>query len=211
MVEVELLAASLLERVRDDAGRETVRVSDAGVRVLAATLQKNRAARDGHEALVARIALEMQRAGRIVWRGLTLRAPVVDECGVTRWALSMPDVFSIRHTSVEDYAEPMVHEIKVRRADFLSDLRRESKGRAYLALSSQCWYVIGEEVGTCDEVPDSYGVMLARPGSLEVLRPAPRRPSRVSFSIWVALARANAERAWQDDAQASLGDVADPP
>ena len=65
LVEVELLAAGLLERRRDAAGRETVRVTDAGVQLLAATLQKNRAARDAHEALVAQVATEMQRAGRV--------------------------------------------------------------------------------------------------------------------------------------------------
>jgi hypothetical protein len=35
LVEVELLAAGLLERVRDGHGRETLRVTDAGIRVLA--------------------------------------------------------------------------------------------------------------------------------------------------------------------------------
>ncbi len=66
MVEVELLAAGLLERVRDGDGRESVRVTDAGIQALAATLAKNRAARSAHEALVAEVATAMQRAGRIV-------------------------------------------------------------------------------------------------------------------------------------------------
>ena len=34
MVELELLAAGLLERQRDEAGRETLRVTDAGVQLL---------------------------------------------------------------------------------------------------------------------------------------------------------------------------------
>ena len=46
---------------------------------------------------------------------------------------------------MEDYAEPVVHEIKVRRADLLSDLRRADKGAAYVALASQCWYVLKRE------------------------------------------------------------------
>ena len=50
----------------------------------------------------------------------------------TGWAMAMPDVFSIRHTTVEAYLEPMVHEIKVRRADLLADLRRGDKREAYL-------------------------------------------------------------------------------
>ncbi|MBN8492979.1 MAG: hypothetical protein J0M00_16345, partial [Burkholderiales bacterium] len=105
MLEVELLAAGLLERQRDAAGRETLRVTDTGVAVLAQTLQRNRAARSAHEALVEQVAREMQRAGRIVWRGLSLRAPLADEEG-TRWAVAMPDVYSIRHPTVEAYLEP---------------------------------------------------------------------------------------------------------
>ena len=48
----------------------------AGIQALAACLGHNRRALGAHEALVGRVALEMQRAGRIVWRGLSLRAPL---------------------------------------------------------------------------------------------------------------------------------------
>ena len=95
MVELELLAAGLVERLRDAQGHESLRVSDAGVQLLRATLQGHRAARDGHEALVERVAREMQRAGRIVWRGLSLRARVGagDDAA---WAMAMPNVFANR-------------------------------------------------------------------------------------------------------------------
>ena len=202
-VEIELLAAGLLERRRDAEGRETLRVSDAGVAVLAATLQKNRAARDAHEALVARVAREMQRAGRVVWRGLSLRARV-GEGEAAAWAMAMPDVFSIRHTTVEDYVEPVVHEIKVRRADLLSDLRRVDKGAAYLQLGSQCWYVLREGIGRADEIPEGFGVMFASEGALEVARPAQKRAHRLPFAVWMALARA-APEPMDDEAQGWLG------
>lgn len=198
-----MLCAGLLERVRDANGRETVRVTDAGLQVLNATLQKNRAARDAHEALVARVALEMQRAGRIAWRGVRLRAPPSVEGG--KWTMAMPDVFSIRHTTVEDYVEPIVHEIKVRRADLLSDLRHEAKRAAYLGVSSQCWYVLLAGIGQPEEVPLEYGVLLAHDTALEVARAAPRRQMRVPLNVWMALARANAESPVNDDGQACLG------
>jgi hypothetical protein len=218
MVEVELLAAGLLERRLDGEGRETLRVTDAGVLALAASLQHNRRARDAHEALVGRVALEMQRAGRIVWRGLSLRAPLPvagdggggSSSSSTRWAVVMPDVFSIRHTTVEDFVEPVVHEIKVRRADLLSDLRHPDKGAAYRALSSQCWYVLQAGIGSADEVPEAFGVMQFDAGSLEVLRPAPRRAMRLGVATWTALARANAELADAVfEGQRRLGDAND--
>ncbi len=136
LIEVDLLAAGLLERVRQPSGHETLRVTDAGVQVIAATRRNNQAARSRHEALVERVATEMGRAGRVVWRGLSLRARVTTPEGGT-WQVAMPDVFSIRHTTVEDYVEPVVHEVKVNRSDLLSDLRRENKRAAYLSLSSE--------------------------------------------------------------------------
>lgn len=207
LLEIDLLAAGLVERVRDGLGRETLRVTEAGVRQLAATLQRNRAARDAHEALVERVAREMQRAGRVVWRGLALRAPLQasdDPQGGTTWSTAMPDVFSIRHTTVEDYVEPVVHEIKVRRADLLADLRRADKRAAYLALSSQCWYVLREGIGTEQDVPPDCGVMIAGATVLEVARPAPKRPMRLAFGTWMALARASAEPPLDEGAQGLL-------
>jgi hypothetical protein len=209
LIEVELLAAGLLQRQRDGDGRETLRVTDAGIAALAATLQGNRAARDPHELLVARVAREMQRAGRVVWRGLSLRARV-GEGDAGAWAMAMPDVFSIRYTSVEDYVEPVVHEIKVRRADLLADLRRPEKGEAYLQMSSQCWYVLRAGIGEADEIPPQFGVMCAREAALEVLRPAPRRAMKLPFAVWMALARAVPEPL-DDEAQRWLGAADDAP
>ena len=102
----------------------------------------NRAALSAHEALVEQVAREMTRAGRIAWRGLGLRArlPPKNEGEPPRWCMARPDVFSIRNTSVEAYAQPVVHEIKVRRADLIADLRKPDKRAAYLDLGGECWY-----------------------------------------------------------------------
>ena len=206
LVEVELLAAGLLERVRQPSGHETLRVTDAGVALLAETLRRNRARRDAHETLVERVALEMTRAGRIAWRGLSLRANVDQQ-----WVMSMPDVFSIRHTTVEAYLEPIVHEVKVHRSDLLSDLRREAKRAAYLQLSSECWYVIAHGIAQPEEIPLEFGVMTTTPAAvgaqLDVLRPAPKRPMKMSLPLWMALARATPVEGWRnDEAQGWLGD-----
>ena len=210
VVEAELLLAGALQRSVDAGGRETLRLTEAGLALIAAAVQRNRRARDRHEALVARVAREMQRSGRVVWRGLALRAPpqVGAEAQGNGWTVAMPDVFSIRHTTVEDYVEPVVHEIKVRRADLLSDLRKATKREAYRAMASQCWYVLQAGIGTAAEIPAEYGVMLAHgeadAAELEVLRPAPRRPMRLPFITWMALARASAEPPLDDDAQPDL-------
>jgi hypothetical protein len=205
LIEIELLAAGLLERVRHPSGHETLRVTDAGVAALAATLARNRARRDAHEVLVERVAREMTRAGRIAWRGLSLRARVPEgEDGA--WVMAMPDVFSIRQTTVEAYLEPVVHEVKVRRADLLADLKREAKRAAYRQIGGECWYVLREGIAHVDEIPSECGVMIAGDTTLEVARPAPKRAMRLPFPTWMALARATPMDGWRaEEVQGSLG------
>lgn len=220
-VDLELVAGGLVERIVDAQARETLRLTEAGVQCLAASRHARRASYDDHEALVARVVLELQRAGRIAWRGLALRAPLDaaqaepagESAGSVRWAVACPDVYSIRHTTVEAYAEPTVHEIKVWRADLLADLRRPDKGAAYRALGARCWYVLREGIGTADDVPEAFGVLQAcgSAGPLQVLRPAPARRCRVSFAVWMALARATPEPPPDEPEQWPLREAASTP
>ncbi len=249
LLEVELLALGLLERLVED-GRERLRVTDAGVAALAAGRQRNRHAFDAHEALVQRVARHLQRSGRIVYTELKLRAqvavssptqavavlPAVPEGagelpvplpstealppglgfedepplaaappGRQRWVQARPDVFSIRYTSVEAYLQPLVHEVKVRRADLMSDLRKPEKRAAYLGMAAECWYVLAEGIGGPEDVPAECGVLIATASGLECARAAPPRAGRMRFDLWMALARARPLGAEDDDAQGLLG------
>lgn len=214
LVEIELLAGGLLQRVAGPSGHETLRVTEAGIRHLAATLVHNRAALSAHEALVERIACEMLRAGRITWRGLGLRAqlPPLEQGGPARWCIAKPDVFSIRNTSVADYVDPVVHEIKVRRSDLLGDLKRPDKRAAYLDLGGECWYVLGcdakgRPIAEPDEVPAECGVIQVEGSGMRVLRAAPRRSRQsLPFGVWLALAKATPLGGLRDDEQGLLGE-----
>ena len=210
-VEIDLLAAGLLERVGSPSGHETLRVTDAGVQVLAATLAGNRACFSAHEALVERVAQEMGRAGRIAWRGLSLRAQVpAGGAAAARWCIAKPDVFSIRNTTVATYVDPVVHEVKVRRADLLGDLRSTAKRAAYLDIG-ECWYVLGCDArGRCiaapDEVPPECGVLVVEHDRLVLARAAPRRSrGGLPFGVWMALAKAAPVAGLDDGAQPLLG------
>lgn len=211
-VEIELLAAGLLERVAGrPGGLESLRVTDRGLAVLARALHSERARFDAHESLVSRVACEMQRDGRIAWRRLALRVWVDDA-----WVVARPDVYSVRHTTVEDYLASAVHEIKVRRADLLGDLRRPAKRAAYLQMAGCCSYVLAEGIAEADEIPPECGVIVARKrpagadgpgwGALEVLRSAPRRTMRLPFAAWMALARGVPDLPDGDDQLALGGD-----
>lgn len=230
MLEVDLLAAGLMERCMGGGGHETLRVTDAGIRALAEARTANQTARDPHEYLVHRVADQLGREGRLTWRGLMLRVPLpralFEGHGVPavdtppsaqqpmppwdvfaasglpapsrehRWRMAMPDVFSMRRSSVESYLEPVVHEIKVSRADLLGDLRKPAKRAAYLAMAGAVWYVLGEDakgrpIARPEEVPPECGVLQLQGGSLVVVRNAPRRAiEHLPFHVWMALAQA---------------------
>ena len=221
-VEVELLAAGLLERLQADGGAERVRLTDAGITFLAQAFGQNKQALSTHDALVGRIALSMQRDGRIVWTNLSLRARLRPQPDDTRarWKICKPDVFSIRNTTVAAYLEPIVHEIKVSRADLLGDLKSQDKRDSYLDVGGQCWYVLGcdrkgNPIAQADEVPVECGVLVAQPGGrFEVVRVAPKRAvTDLSFGVWMALAKAVPlpALAWSasaDPAQALLAEQA---
>ena len=218
MLEIELLALGWLERVMSTSGHETLHLTAAGIGQLADALGRNKAARSAHEALVERVALEMSRAGRWVWRGLSLRAQVPapeklpDDSGAASlaWVMACPDVFSVRNTTVEAYLEPIVHEIKVSRADLLGDLKKPSKRAAYLDMGGECWYVLGQTargqpIAHPDEVPLECGVMLWEGDRLTVARAAPRRAlTKLPFHVWMALARAAPAARGDGEEQASL-------
>ena len=102
-----------------------------------------------------------------------------------------------------------MHEIKVRRADLLSDLRLDAKRASYRDLG-ECWYVLGSDArGRCiaapEEVPHDCGVLVLEAGRLQLARPAPKRPRRgLPFGIWMALAKATPVAGLDDGAQPLL-------
>lgn len=238
-LELELIAAGLLEQRHDAEGRVSVHLSAAGVAALASATDAHRAALAPHEAMVQRVARQLLvYEGRLVWRGLSLRAPLPrdadaaagapasmalwneDEAApasaqarpAVRWVTAMPDVFSIRRSSLASALDPLVHEIKVRRADLLADLRSPDKGAAYRAMAGRCFYVLAEGIAEPDEVPAAYGVMLARETGLDLVRAAPRHPlpdwpTGLPLPVWLALAAARPEVAEAREAQGNLRPV----
>ena len=189
-VEIDLMAAGMLERQTSAEGHTLLRVTDAGI----AWLAEARRAGQRRISLHDRMALAFARqqllpAGRIVWRELSLRAALApdeeppgaaveasaappatlwDEEAATPaaqaaarvWRVARPDLFSVRHTTVPGYLRPMVHEVKASRADLLSDLRHAAKRRAYQWLCEECHYVFPAGVAEARELPGEFGVWL---------------------------------------------------
>ena len=220
-VELDLVAAGWATLVEGADGHETIRLTDAGVRLLADSRQRNQRSLSAHDQLAVRVAARLMDASRIVWRELSLRARITaddlppasaalmtdealwpdDEAhseqprgGKASWRMARPDVFSVRRTSVEDYLQPMVHEVKVSRADLLSDLRHAAKRESYQWLSCETYYVLPAGVAEPHEVPEAFGVWLLHGpidcGTLDLVRPARHVPCKLPFAVWMALAKA---------------------
>jgi hypothetical protein len=241
-IELDLVAAGWATLSEAASGHETIGLTDAGIRLLAESRQGNQRSLSAHDRLAERVAEQLAASGRIVWRELSLRAkvsvhaePVPDaspstSCplwpvdmvkqgvleqplGKTSWRMARPDVFSVRHTSVEDYLQPMVHEVKVSRADLLSDLRHAAKRESYQWLSCETYYVFPAGVAEPAEIPQEFGVWLLNgtigSGTLDLVRPARHAPCKLPFAVWMALAKATPARMGDELGQRQLGEAAD--
>lgn len=79
-IEIDLLAARLLALKATPDGGETLQLTEAGIAWLAEARQSGLRALSSHDRLAQRFAEQhLLAAGRIVWRELSLRAPVLPE------------------------------------------------------------------------------------------------------------------------------------
>lgn len=236
-LEIDLLAAGLLSLHVALDGRETLRLTEAGIQWLAEARQQNLRALSGHDRLAQKFAEQLMASGRIVWRELSLRAQVETEApdalpAAVReavplwgeeapaelarkvWRMARPDLFSVRNTSVEAYLQPLVHEIKYSRADLLSDLRHAAKREAYQWLCSEVYYVFPAGVAKANEIPDQFGIWVLNgtleEGGFELLRPARHQRCKLPFAVWLALAKSVPLRSEVEASQAALAEPVDP-
>ena len=238
-----LLAAGWVKQCDAQDGRETIRLTDAGIRLLAEARQRNQRSLSTHDRVALRIAAHLTACGRVVWRELSLRARVspdqataateanavddtlwpedkTEEAGLkphgskAQWRMARPDVFSVRNTTVESYLQPMVHEVKVSRADLLSDLRHAAKRESYQWLSCETYYVFPAGIAEPEEIPEVFGVWVlngpVETGTLVLARPAMHVPCKLPFFAWMALAKATPVRLDEEAAQGQLSDATEP-
>ena len=261
-IDIDLLAAGWVSLVGEHPANECLRLTDAGIALLAQSRQAQRRSESDHDKLALRMTDVLMDAGRLVWHELSLRAKVAaedadpatgtqdadstdggaattlhagepqslwgndvtedgDDASDTpqskpyRWRLARPDLFSIRRTSNPNYLHPVVHEIKVSRADLLSDLRHTAKRSSYQWLASECHYVFPHGLAEPQELPEELGVWVIHgdieTGRLEMLRPARHAPCTLPFDVWMALAKASPVGRALERSQAELADTEAPP
>ena len=127
--------------------------------------------------------------------------------------MARPDLFSVRRTTVEAYLQPMVHEVKVSRADLLSDLRHAAKRESYQWLSCETYFVLPAGAAEPQEIPEAFGVWLLHgpidAGTLELARSARHVPCKLPFAVWMALAKATPASLKSEPMQRELAEPAD--
>ena len=254
-IDIDLLAAGWASLVGDHPAQECLKLTDAGLALLAQSRQAQRRAASTHDKLALRMADLLVETGRLVWHELSLRAQVDLEAPAentpsttasslgaqrapfmaspslwadeeanadttpappkpaTQWRLARPDLFSVRRTSNPAYLQPMVHEVKVSRADLFSDLRNKAKRASYQWLCSECYYVFPAGMAEPKELPEELGVWVmhsdADGSRLEMLRPARHAPCTLPFDVWMALAQATPlSNSGLDGVQSELAEVA---
>ena len=92
-------------------------------------------------------------------------------------ALPRPDVFSVVQTFDATRISPLVHEVKVSRADFFADVAKPLKRLAYACIADAVHYVVPAGLVEAHEVPKNCGLIVeAAPGQFKVVKRAKKLP-----------------------------------
>jgi hypothetical protein len=122
-----------------------------------------------HNAFATSLADYLKTAGprrRLTWENITFN------CGDGADAYSCrPDVFSIVPALDPQHTRPWTCEVKVSRADFLSDVRSE-KWKRYRRFSCRIWFAAPEQMIRPNELPEGVGLLeFRKPEWVPVVRP----------------------------------------
>ncbi|MEX3984261.1 hypothetical protein AB4Y45_35480 [Paraburkholderia sp. EG287A] len=165
------MAEGFISRVERLHAYPEFAITHAGEQVLVAAKAKEIARRQPHHELGGRLSSWLREQGRITWENiqLTIARPEGGRRAVR------PDVFSLATTYDAKRINPCVHEVKVSRADFLSDLAKPEKREGYSAFCEQFFYVAPPGIIERAELPPNCGLLVERSESDFEVVVRPRR------------------------------------
>jgi hypothetical protein len=177
-IDLDLIALKTIVLVDASSGYTRVKITDAGLATLHQHRQNDLAERQVHHDLGGRVAEYLRAQGRITWENIEFKSLVDSEDLKTPagepyqfWKRVRPDVFSIAATLDMKTANPCVHEIKVSRADFLSDIAKPEKRQAYAMLAQAVYYVAPEGMIQPHELPKELGLLVElKPGQFKLAK-----------------------------------------
>lgn len=178
-IDLDLTVHGLVKSV--DAGYNAsavLAVTKLGVAHLNAARQALVAAQRPHHELGQRLAQHLQAKGLHTWENVEFSNP--DSSHDRCWGVVRPDVFACMPALKAENAAPAIYEVKVSRADFLGDISRPEKRKAYSQLAEAVYYCCPSGLIDKAEVPDGYGLLVeVAAGDFELKKKARRQKNFV--------------------------------
>lgn len=185
-MDLDLLILGLVQTVDDTRSCSAVlTVTKAGVVHLNEVRQAQIAAQRPHHELGHRLARHLQSKGLHTWENLEFANP--HPTPDATWSVVRPDVFACLPALRAANAEPAIYEVKVQRADFLSDLARPQKRQAYSALAQAVYYCCPHGLIDKTEIPDGFGLLVEVSTGLFELKKKARRQKNFVLSANTAM------------------------
>ena len=128
-------------------------VTKYGAHVISNEVEVTRSQRSPHHDFASRLAEHLQSKKRLTWENIEFK---IDEQSNKH---ARPDVYSVVSTHNSKNILPTVHEVKVSRADFLSDMKNPDKLQAYWGISNYLYYACPEGLIEKNELPNDCGLI----------------------------------------------------
>lgn len=135
----------------------SIEITQLGVELLSEKRQETLQNQKPHHDLASRLASHLKSKGYLSWENIQFYNP--DKSALRIWSSARPDVFAFKATLLADKASCAIYEIKVSRSDFLADLAKPEKRRAYQELAGCVYYVCEENLIKKEEVPSEVGLI----------------------------------------------------
>ncbi|ABE47278.1 hypothetical protein [Polaromonas sp. JS666] len=166
-IDLDLIALKTIVLEATGSGYTKIKITELGLATLHQRRQNDLSVRQVHHDLGGRVAEYLREQGRITWENIQFKNLMASEDLKTSggepyqfWKHVRPDVFSIAPTLDMKTANPCVHEVKVSRADFLSDKAKPEKRQAYAMLAQAVYYVAPEGMIQLHELPKEVGLLV---------------------------------------------------
>jgi hypothetical protein len=179
-IDLDLIGLKLIEINTSEnsfSSSNKLRLTEAGLDAVHQHRQSTLATQNIHHSLGHRFSAYLRSQGRITWENIEFRNQIYNkDIDYHRWQCVRPDVFSILPSLQMKYANPCVHEIKISRSDFLSDMAKPEKYQAYQLMSEATYYVAPEGIIEKEELPAGLGLIIeTKENQFKLIKKAKKR------------------------------------
>ena len=193
-IDLDLAGFGHIQIVHSEASSSSIKVTvtEVGLQTLHKHRQADIGNRSIHHSLGSRLAAHLRSKGRMTWENIEFKNFKTEKVGSDTqsgfWCAVRPDVFSINPTLNIKTANPCVHEVKVSRSDFLSDLAKPDKRSSYHLMAETVYYVAPEGIIDPSDVPDGFGLLVeSEKGEFVQLKRAKKRPTALQHHHYLNL------------------------